>query len=368
MRPSRFNTKKFFRASSSVHPVVLAMYFAVRSRMPSDADPAPAETIRRSARRVPVPRVRHKARQSHRCRALDVIVEDKLFRPVTTEELAGQRGCEVLEVNQSLWVSEPNRLDELVDELVVVLSSRLRHRQTKVLVALAELLVIRAKVQRDREDPRRVEARAGDVEVRLPDDDACAVDAQISEPQDARPVGDDDEVHVVVWVVVDEGGHVPFVLHADVHLLVETGLEDWLRPALADEADRRRVHDAAEFLEVLHQHLVVEHAGPTLDLRKLAPVLDALVVGHTAVNVLHLANQAHHAAGLVLHVLHARRQKTTQTEALPLGSREGGALVEHRVVEQREALVEDPHRPAALVRTALRPAHRKAFVVGLDGE
>ena len=51
----------------------------------------------------------------------------------------------------------------------------------------------------------------------------------------------------IVRVVVQQRGHLALVLDAEVHLLVEPRLEDRLGPALADEPDRRRVHDAAEF-------------------------------------------------------------------------------------------------------------------------
>lgn len=72
------------------------------------------------------------------------------------------------------------------------------HTRTPIYAPLvfAQLLVVGADVDDAGENASRVETRGGDVEVELANGNAHAVHAQVSQPQNPRPVCYHDRIHL----------------------------------------------------------------------------------------------------------------------------------------------------------------------------
>ena len=97
---------------------------------------------------------------------------------------------------------------------------------------------------------------------------------------------------------------------------------------LAGAADRWRVDDRHELLEVLRQQPVEERLVAILERGKADVVLQLVAL---AADVLELERD------LLLDGRDARRQEPAQAERVALGLGEGGVLVEQPVADQRAA-------------------------------
>ena len=91
------------------------------------------------------------------------------------------------------------------------------------------------------------DAGAGRVEGEFADRNAHAVDAQVSETEDARAVGDDGDLDLV-GPVVEDVGDVAAIRIREVHAL---GMGVDVGPALARLADGRGVYQRSELGDVL---------------------------------------------------------------------------------------------------------------------
>ena len=89
-----------------------------------------------------------------------------------------------------------HRLDELVDERIVLRAAHAVLAQAKIERVFEQSLVVGADVERDRQGQLRRHAGAGRVERQLADRDAHAADAQVAEPEDPLAIGHHDEAHV----------------------------------------------------------------------------------------------------------------------------------------------------------------------------
>jgi hypothetical protein len=181
--------------------------------------------------------------------------------------------------------------------------------------------VVGAHVQRDRQADRRIDAGAGGVQRQLADRDAHAVGALVAEAEDALAVGDDDDAGLERPVAQDLGDAAA-VVDADEH--AARALED-VAEALAGKADRRRVDQRHDLVDVVANH--AEEQG-----------LVAVVQGGQRDELLQRIGQAAQVCEEARHLLvlgvDVRRQQAAQAQRIALDLGEGGALVAQRIVQQ----------------------------------
>ena len=129
-----------------------------------------------------------------------------------------------------------------------------------------QCFVVGAHIKGDGECDLGGHAGAGGVECELTDRDAHAVDSQVSEPEDARAVGDDGEADIFVRPVAEQLRQAASSIDGEVEAS---------RPAenvaklLAGFAHGRRVDERHEVRRVRHQGLVVESLVVVLERRQV---------------------------------------------------------------------------------------------------
>ena len=169
-----------------------------------------------------------------------------------------------------------------------------------------------------------MDAGAGGIQRELADRNAHAVGAEVAEAEDALAVGDDDKL-CRIRPVAQQFGDTPAIVGADEQ--AARPLEDVAEP-LAGEADRRRVDQRLDFIDVV---------GHDAEEQRLVAVVQ-LVERHVFFEVVGQAAQiGQHALGLRLHREHMRGQEAAQSQRVALRFGESGALVEQRIAQQRQA-------------------------------
>ena len=163
------------------------------------------------------------------------------------------------------------------------------------------------------------------IERELPDRDAHSSDAEIPESEDPRVVGRDDDANAAVPPVrAQDPGEVAAMLGREVH---PAGPAVDVAELLAGLADRGRVHDRRELVEVVEEEPVEEGLVPVLKRREEQVAMD--VIGHLAVVL-------ERPLLLFLRSRDGVREETLEAEGLALLTREAGAFVQERVLEKRE--------------------------------
>jgi len=174
---------------------------------------------------------------------------------------------------------------------------------------------------------RRDAARRA-VERQLADWDAHPVRAQVAQAKDARAIGDADHVDVVVRPIPNHRGEEAAVLAGKVHAPRATEL---VAEALADDADRRSVHERCDLCDVVGEHAVVQRLVAVVQLLQVHILRDVVVAESAQVE--------HDAVGLLLQGLHPWRHEATQVESVTLRIVHRHALVPQRVVKNIDALL-----------------------------
>ena len=205
-------------------------------------------------------------------------------------------------------------------ELVVVGVAQAAMSPAEVQRIGQQRLVLGAGVEEHRQRSLGIDPTDRGVEGELADRDAHAADAEVAEAEDAFAVGDHDDIDVDAHTVgrqrvVEQFGdavpvrprHVQAVL-ASVHP----------RPLLAGEADRRRVDDGQQLLEVVDEESIEQHrVGGLQSAQEDVP-------GEVAVRGVELGADP---AQLRVEVFHDRRQQAVQPVQITLGDAERRALV-----------------------------------------
>ncbi len=177
------------------------------------------------------------------------------------------RGREVLPVQQHIGQLGLHGVDEVIDELVVVLVIDPAMAPAEIHRVVEQLGVVGADVKHHRQRPRGVDPAERGVQRQLADWDSHPAEALVAQPEHALPVGDDDDVDVVVGTVAQYLGDPVAIGVRD---------EQPTRPAvdlaepLRCDADRRRVDDRQHLLDVraqqfVEQNLVVVLQRPEVD-------------------------------------------------------------------------------------------------------
>ena len=270
-----------------------------------------------------------------RCRALDVVVERTDPIPVAIEQPAGVALGEVLPLDDGVGQSVGHRVDEGVDQLVVVVAPHAVAPPSEVERIGKQDLVVGADVEQDGQGSAGIDPAHRAVEGQLADGDAHATGPEVAQSEDALAIADHDDGDVIVigsaggarragggtprrWPdgVVEQLGHAVPVGPRQVEALFLTVDP---RPLLTGQADRRGVDDRQHLGQVAGDEGVEQYRVPTLEKpqENVATKIGALGV------VLDPG-----PLQLPVEGLDDRRQQPVEPVAIPLGRREGGSLVD----------------------------------------
>jgi hypothetical protein len=183
---------------------------------------------------------REQARQRHRGRALDVVVEGGDLVLIFPQQAERVLVGEVLELDDDAGEDALGGGHELVHQRVVVRARQAPLVQPDVERIVQQRLVVGAHVEHHRQALGGLDAGRRRVERQLPDGDGHAVGAQVPEPEDPLAVGDDDHPHAGLGPVAQGRLDAAAVGGADEH--AARALED-VRVLLARQSHRRRVDD-----------------------------------------------------------------------------------------------------------------------------
>ena len=234
--------------------------------------------------------------------ALDVVVEGAEPVAIAVEQPRRVVLGEVLPLQQHVGPALCDGADELLDEVVVILTPHAGVMPADVERIGQAVLVVGADVEEDRQRGVGRNAAAGGVERELADRDAHAAGALIAEPEDALAVGDDDHLGAVELRIGEDVAHAGAVRQAEEHA---ARLAEQPAEALATGADRRRVDDRQQLLDVLHQQGVEQRLVGVL---QIAQEGVAFQIGGKA------AQRREPAADLLVERADGRGQQAVQLE------------------------------------------------------
>ena len=167
-------------------------------------------------------------------------------------------------------------------------------------------------------------AGAGGIKRQLADRNAHAIGAEVAEAQDTLAVGDDDQL-CRIGPIAQQFGDTAAIAGADEQ--AARPLEDVAEP-LAGEADRRRVDQRLDFIDV------VAHDAEEQSLVAVVQRVERHIFGEVARQI---AQIGQHSLGLGLHRKYVRGQEAPQSQRVAFLLGECGALVEQGITQQRQA-------------------------------
>lgn len=213
-----------------------------------------------------------------------------------------------------LSVALNDGLHELVDEVIIRLARHSLVLQTDIERIVQELLVVGADVQDDGETLVGLDAGQGSVEGQLPDGDAHAVGAQVSQAEDALSVRDDDGADVLFRPIPEHAVDVALVVDGDEEA-AGAAVDD--AKLLAGQPDRGGVDDGHHVLHVLREDPVKETLVTILEPHEVDVLVEilrvALEVDEAELHLLRLG-------------LETGRNKAVEAESLTLCQGESHAL------------------------------------------
>ena len=249
------------------------------------------------------------------------------------------RGGEVLPLQQDARQFSSHRLNEPVNEVVVGGAVDTVMPPAEIHGVVEELRVVGADVKENRQPAGRIDPAQRRVQGQLPDRDAHAADALVTQAQDPLPVRDDDDVNLPARPVAQ-----------DLPDTVAVGVGDeqpaWpavdLAEPLAGHPDGGGVEDWQHLLDVVGYQLVEQHLVGVLQRAQVdmpGDVGGLLLVGPVP------------AADLLVQSLHRGRHQTTQAQLGALRLGEGGAFVRQRILQHPHAgVLIDTHGHSLLIR------------------
>jgi hypothetical protein len=215
------------------------------------------------------------ARDDHGGRALDVVIEARNAVAVSIQETEGVVLLEVLELDETAGPHLGHPGHERLDQRVVGGSAQPRRPVAQVQGIREQRRVVRPDIERHGEGQRRMDPAGGRVQRELADRDGHAAGALVTETQDPLVVGHDDQPDVVERALAQDVGDPVDVGWGDPGA---PSAPDDVAELLARPADRRRVHDRQELLEVLGQQPVEERRVPILQCREPDVLLQGVVL------------------------------------------------------------------------------------------
>ena len=270
------------------------------------------------------PQCREQAGERHRRRPLNVVVEDVYPVAIFVQQPERRVIGEILELDQHAGESLARGSNEFVDEFVVSRAGQPLAAQADIIGIVQEILVVGADIQHDRQAVLRMDTGAGRIERELADRNAHAVRAEVTEAENTLAVGDDDQL-CRIGPVAEQFRDPPAIVGADEH--AARPLEDEAKP-LAGEAHRRSVDQRLDFIDIVAHD--AEEQRLVAVVQRVERDVFFQIVGQAA-------QIDQYALDLLLHRKHMRGQEAAQSQRVALGFREGSALVQQRIAQQRHA-------------------------------
>ena len=263
--------------------------------------------------------------QRHGARALNVVVEAGHHAAVAFQHPERRAPAEILPLDDRFRVAGRDGLHEGIQELVVRLAGQAAVVHAQVQRIVDQVLTVGADVQLDRQGLVRPDAPGGRVQRQFPDADRHAPEALIPDAQDGAAVGGDDHAHVVHGDVLQHVLHAVDVARADrepARVAVVAGV------VAHGLADCGRVDDGQHLLKVVFEDRVEQHLVAVLEGTQ---VLVFFQVG-AALEVAQVR-----AFLLLLEGAGVRRHEALEAQFPAFLGREGGGLVQQRILQQRQS-------------------------------
>ncbi len=213
------------------------------------------------------------SRHRHGCRALNVVVEAREACLVPVEQTKGVDLLEVLPLQEGPRKPSLDRSDELVDQSIVVRPAHPARSPPEVERIVQEGHVVRAHVEADRKGLPRWDPRTRGVEGELAHRDSHAPRTLVAQAEDSLVVGDHDEADVVEGCVAQHLTDAPPMPRGNPK--PAAAAED-VTPLLTGSADRGRVDDGQELLEVVDDQTVEEPLVAVLKCRQADVLLQGV--------------------------------------------------------------------------------------------
>ena len=286
------------------------------------------------------------AREHDGGRTLDVVVETEHAFAILAQQRVGVGGQEVLELDERARKHFLHAHDELLHELRVGAPAETLLTKPEIERVHAHRVVVGANVQHDGQAHRRIDSRARRVERQLAHWDAHTARTEVTEPEDALAIGDDDDLH-------PGAGPVPQHLHDPASVgrthVEATGAAKDVGELATRFAHRRRVDDGHHLFDVVDDGAEEESFVPIL---KRVQIDVALQIGRLRFVVLQDPPE------LLVLGEGARRNESSDPQRVAFGLGEAGSLVEQGVVENVHAAPR--HFPSAPV--PFRVVHRATII------
>ena len=264
------------------------------------------------------------ARQRHRSRALNVVVERANTGAVFVQETEGVVIGKIFELDQRPGEGFRGGGDELLHQGVVDFARGAALVQAEVQRVVQQRLVVGADVDQHRQTLRGVEPRTRGVEGELSNGNAHAVGPEIAQAQNALAIGHNDHADVPARPVAQHPGNVPHVLLRNIHA-VRT--PENLPKLLARQAHGGRVDQG---------HHLFDEPGHDMVIERLIAILQRGEVDVAFQIRRPFPVGAKEALHLVVNALDMRRHQAAQAQGVTLGFAKGGSFVQGRVLHQAQ--------------------------------
>jgi hypothetical protein len=279
---------------------------------------------------------RQHAGETHRARALDVVVEGRQALAVTVQQARGIVLAEVLPLQQHAGEHLAHRRDELLEQRVVGLAAQAASRPAEVQLVLQQRGAVGADIEAHRQRVGRMDAAGRAVQRQLADGDRHAARALVADAEDRLVVGRDDELHPPApGRGAQHLGDPPAVVRRDPHA---ARAAEHMAELARRQAHRRRVDDRHQRLELVDEHAVEQLLVAILQGRQLEVLVEGLA---------HPVERHVDAPLLLRHAVDPAGQQAVQAEQRALLRRERRALVDQRVAVEVHPAAADAQRRVA---------------------
>ena len=265
----------------------------------------------------------------HRRGTLDIVVKGADLIAVAVEQRHGVLLRKVFKLQQHVRPAGLNRLDHVVNELVVLVIGNTRVAPAHIQRIVQQLLVVCSDVQHDGQGVSRADAAAGGVQRQFTDRDPHSADPLVAEAENALAIGDHNHFHVVVRDVLQDVVKVMAILVGDKDA---AGATVNLGETFAGGAYRRGIDNRHHLFEMVANQAIEKGLVGVLDVTQVNVFVDfcfeSLILDPRAFR-------------LLFDGFNHFRQQAKKVETAALFHTEGAALVEQGEFKQNGTRVGD---------------------------
>mmetsp|Transcript_20442 Transcript_20442/g.47953 ORF Transcript_20442/g.47953 Transcript_20442/m.47953 type:complete len:488 (+) Transcript_20442:412-1875(+) len=180
--------------------------------------------------------------------SLDVVVEAEVIVSVLVEQPLCYGAVKVFELDQDVGPAIPDRVHELIDQVIVFLSTKSLLGDTNVEFVVQEFLVVGTDVEHHGEYTMRWDATGGTIQREFPDRNSHTIRSEIPQSENAASVRHDNDPYIFLGPVVHHRCHQSPVLFGKVHSPGSTKSQTHF---LAGLSDRGSVNQGSHFFDVV---------------------------------------------------------------------------------------------------------------------